>query len=61
MVGKNAINHALGRTPMFVSVSPGVADATFAYAVNADNPHPDRTVLIDVVGVAAPGSAVLVL
>lgn len=60
-VGTNAVQHSLGRAPRFVSVSPTVADATFAWARSAQpNPHPDRQVLIDVVGVAQPGATILV-
>lgn len=58
-VGRNAVVHRLGRPPVFVAVQ--VAVSGFGYTVVADNPHPDRQVLIDVTGVAQPGSAVLVI
>jgi hypothetical protein len=60
VVGTNAVPHSLGRAPVFVSVMPTVADATYAWAVHTNNPHPDRQVLIDVVGVAQPGASVFV-
>lgn len=60
-VGTNAVSHALGRDARHVSITPTIADATFAWALNTtDNPHPDRQVLIDVVGVAQPGARILV-
>lgn len=60
-VGTNAVRHGLGRSPRFVGITPTVADASFAWGLNAsDNPHPDRQVLIDVVGVAQPGALILV-
>lgn len=59
-VGTNAIEHGLGREPSHVNVTPTVADPAFAWAWNKDNPHPDRQVLIDIVGVAQPGASILV-
>lgn len=60
-VGTNTVVHGLGRSPRFVAVTPTVADASFAWALNtSDNPHPDRQVLIDVIGVAQPGALILV-
>lgn len=57
-VGTNAVQHGLGRAPAHVSVKPTVADASFAWAENSTNPHRDRQVLIDVVGVAQPGASI---
>lgn len=60
VVGLNVVKHSLGRAPQHINVKPTVADATFAWAEHTDNPHPDRQVLIDVVGVAQPGASVFV-
>lgn len=60
VVGTNAIEHSLGREPAFVSVTPTVADASFGWALHLKNPHPDRQVLIDVVGVGQPGARIFV-
>lgn len=60
-VGTNTVQHSLGRAFRFVAVTPTVANAAFAWAINtAGNPHPDRQVLIDVVGVDQPGALILV-
>lgn len=59
-VGTNVVQHSLGREPSHVALTPTVADATFGWAWNKNNPHPDRQVLIDVVGVAQPGASILV-
>lgn len=60
VVGVNVVQHNLGRAPQYINVKPTVANATFAWAEHTDNPHPDRQVLIDVVGVAQPGASVFV-
>lgn len=60
VVGVNVVQHNLGRAPQHINVKPTVADAAFAWAEHTDNPHPDRQVLIDVVGVAQPGASVFV-
>lgn len=58
VVGLNAIKHSLGRAFAFVSVAPTVADASFGWGIHLDNPHPDRQVLLDVVGVGQPGARI---
>ena len=57
-IGTNAIQHGLGRAPAFVSVMSTALGGS--WALHADNPHPDRQVLIDVSGVAQPGASILV-
>jgi hypothetical protein len=60
VVGSNTVKHGLNRAPAWVGVTPSVADATFAWALNPQNPHPELQLLIDVVGVAQPGALILV-
>lgn len=51
VVGSNVISHGLGRKPNGATVTPTVADATFAWAMTAvDN----RQATIAVVGVPQP-------
>lgn len=55
VVGDNVINHGLGRRPTGATVTPTVADATWAWAIKA----PSATqVTITCIGVAQPGAAV---
>lgn len=56
VVGVNAVKHSLGRAVKAVVLTPTVADATFAWAIVTNNPHPDRQVLINVIGVGQPGA-----
>jgi hypothetical protein len=57
VVGTNKIAHRLGRVARGYSITPTVADATFAHAiVTAGNEQPDRQVWISVVGVNQPGA-----
>ncbi len=53
-VGDNEVRHGLGRKPRYASLTPTVANATFAWAMtNSD----ERQATISVVGVAQPGAA----
>lgn len=54
-VGANVVNHGLGRAPRGASVSPTVADATWAWALTAAD---DKQATITCVGVAQPGAAI---
>ena len=55
VVGINVVNHGLGRTPKGATVTPTVADASFAWALTtADN----GTATITVVGVKQPNAYV---
>jgi hypothetical protein len=56
IVGTNKIPHGLGRRFVGYTLTPTVADATFAHAIAPGNPHPDREVWITVVGVAQPNA-----
>ena len=56
VVGVNAVQHSLGRAVRSVIVTPTVADAAFAWCLVTNNPHPDRQVLIQVIGVGQPGA-----
>jgi hypothetical protein len=63
VVGQNVVQHNLGRAPVFVAVMLTAAGGSWSVhggLVSADNPHPDRQVLIDVAGVAQPNAAVFV-
>ena len=51
VVGDNRISHGLARVPTGATVTPTVADATFAWALTAAD---NRTATITVVGVAMP-------
>lgn len=54
-VGANRLIHLLGRTPVGATVSPTVADTTFAWAMTSAD---ERTAIITVTGVAQPGAGV---
>lgn len=58
IVGTNKIQHGLGRAPIGYTITPTVADATFAHAINKSNPRPELELWITVVGVGQPGAAV---
>lgn len=54
IVGTNRVPHSLGRDARGYTITPSVADATFAHAIDLTNPRPDREIWISVVGVAQP-------
>lgn len=54
VVGQNRIVHGLGRAVEGYSITPTVADATFAHCLDETNPHPELEVWITVVGVDQP-------
>jgi hypothetical protein len=55
IVGDNVINHGLGRTPAGLTITPSVANATWAWAMKS----PTTTqVTITCVGVAQPGASI---
>ena len=56
VVGTNVVRHGLGRPVLGYTLTPTVADATFAHAIDASNPRPDGEVWITVIGVAQPGA-----
>lgn len=58
VVGTNKVQHSLGRACNGYSLTPTVADATFAHAINTSNPHPELEVWITVVGVAQPDARI---
>lgn len=58
IVGRNRVQHSLGRPCIGYCLTPTVADATFAHAIDLTNPHPDLEVWITVVGVAQLGARV---
>ena len=63
VVGTTAVQHNLGRAPVFVAVMMTVAGGSWCVHggdVTVDNPHPDRQVLIDVASVAQTKAAVFV-
>jgi hypothetical protein len=54
VVGQNRIAHSLNRAVEGYSITPTVADATFAHALDETNPSPELEVWITVIGVAQP-------
>lgn len=58
VVGTNRIAHSLGRPVAGYTITPTTADATFAHAIDRDNPRPDLEVWITVVGVAQSDAVV---
>lgn len=54
-VGANVINHGLGRKPTGATVTPMVADATWAWALTASS---SSQMTITCIGVAQPGATV---
>lgn len=58
VVGTNRVRHTLGRKCFGYSLTPTVADATFAHALDTSNPRPDLEVWITVVGAAQPGARI---
>lgn len=55
MVGTNRVNHGLGRRARGATVTPTVADATFAWAFATDNA---TQAIITVVGVPQPNATI---
>lgn len=51
VVGANRINHGLGRAPLGATVTPTVADASFAWALTGGDA---RQAVITVIGVPQP-------
>jgi len=58
IVGSNHVQHALGRSVLGYVLTPTVASAAFAHALDAANPRPDREVWITVIGQAQPGARI---
>lgn len=58
VIGSNHVQHALGRAVLGYAITPTVADATFAHALDTANPRPDREVWISVIGAAQPGARI---
>lgn len=54
-IGSNRVIHNLGRLPIGATLTPTVADATFAWAVSAKD---ERTITIDVIGAAQPQATI---
>lgn len=55
-VGTNKIPHGLGRKVQGYTLTPTVANAGFAHAIDTSNPRPDLEVWVIVIGVAQPGA-----
>lgn len=58
VVGRNVVRHGLSRAARGYTLTPTVADAAFAHAIDVSNANPDREVWINVVGVAQPGAQI---
>lgn len=54
VIGTNRVRHGLGRRVVGVHVTPSVASAAFAYALDTTNPRPDLEAWITVVGTDQP-------
>lgn len=54
-VGANKLSHGLGRTPKGLTLTPTVADVTFAWAMTAAD---DKQVTVTVLNIAQPGACV---
>ena len=57
-IGTNKLQHSLGRAALGYTLTPTVADAGFAHALDVTNPRPDLEVWVVVVGVDQPGARV---
>jgi hypothetical protein len=57
-IGSNHVRHSLGRDVVGYSLTPTVASAAFAHAIDTTNSRPDREVWIDVIGAAQPGARI---
>jgi hypothetical protein len=55
VVGSNRIVHNLGRKPIGATITPTVADASFAWALGSSD---DRIAIITIVGVAQPKATI---
>ena len=58
IVGTNVLRHGLGRAVVGYTLTPTVADATFAHAIDLTNTNPGSELWITVIGVAQPGARV---
>lgn len=61
VVGTNKIRHGLGRDATGYAITPTVAAASFAHALDRTNPRPEIEVWIIVIGVAQPRAVVEVM
>lgn len=57
-IGTNVIRHGLGRAVVGYTLTPTVADAGFAHAIDLANTNPELEVWITVVGAAQPGARI---
>lgn len=60
-IGTNRIRHGLGRDCFGCVVTPTVASAAFAYAIDLTNPRPDLELWLTVVGTDQPNARVEVM
>ena len=58
VVGTNKIRHGLGRPVLGYTITPTVAAADFAHALDRTNPHPHLEVWIAVVGTEQPAAVI---
>ena len=58
VVGTNKVRHGLGRPVAGYTITPTVADATFAHRIDRENPRPDLEVWIVVINAAQPNAIV---
>jgi hypothetical protein len=58
VIGTNKIPHGLGRAVAGYTITPTVADASFAHRIDRENPTPEKTCWIVVVGAAQPKATI---
>ena len=58
VVGTNKVRHGLGRDVLGYTITPTVASAAFATAIDTTNPRPSLEVWITVIGIDQPGARV---
>lgn len=58
VIGTNKVRHGLGRAPAGYTITPTVASAAFAHALDVAGPYPDREVWITVIGADQPGARI---
>lgn len=58
VIGTNKVPHGLGRPVAGYTVTPTVVSAAFAHAIDRENPRPDLSVWITVVGADQPKAIV---
>lgn len=56
IIGTNKIRHGLGRAVAGYTLTPTAADATFAHAIDRENPRPELELWVVCIGATQPGA-----